>query len=320
MGEILKYGKVWGTNESTLDKKAGASDDSSSLILQPNEAGQDVKVLYDNFEHSIDNEIPYENFTINIIDSDTGEYPDWLLHYYNLTSINTPLSSVLSNVYPENTPLGYSWNTWRFITKWNWLQNSDTTARSMEITFTENETSESVTHTLTQEGSLAASKTPLNLQIANFTRPTVNQSVGKVTLTFDRVDTFVCLGYPGTIEYSGTNQVPNKWNTNQPYSIFYKDGNRQDPEWEVQIIDSETGLPAEWITFREYNNVRVSGSTKMAIDFILDFDENPTGRNRYFELTIIELNHNESIDSTTTLPYIISGDNSFGASTYQPNR
>ena len=159
MGEIIKYGKIWGTDESTLSKTAAARPYGSSHILWP-EGQHVIKVLYDNYKG--DNEIPYENFTLDIIDTNTGEYPTWLIHYFHLTNIVTPLGSTLKYLYPDNTPPRYSINEWRFICGWNWLQDADTQSRSMEITFTESETGESVTHTLTQEGALAANKTPLN--------------------------------------------------------------------------------------------------------------------------------------------------------------
>ena len=302
MGEIFKYGRIWGTNESTLSKTAGAGPYGSTYILALH-GEHAVKVLYDNFSHSKDGEIPHENFTLDIIDTNTQAYPDWLIHYYPLTSVITPLGSALRDVYPDNTPLGYSWNEWRFICKWNWLQDTDTTSRSMEITFTENETGESVTHTLTQPGAAAANKTPINLQpgYPPATKPLVTASVGKINVRFDKDDTFVGFGYPGD-PTNGYGERPGKWYSNLSASAFYTDGNRYDPVWDVKIIDQETGLPATWVTFRETKNIKLATRTRMKIDFILDFEENTTGRIRYFEVTITELRHNESITITSNQP------------------
>lgn len=301
MGQILKYGKVWGTDESTLNKLAGTGPYGSTYIIGT--IGEHViNLLYDNFEHSRDNEIPYENFTLDIVDTETGEYPTWLVYYYNLTTISTTTGSTLKYLYPENTPPGFSRNEWRFICQWNWLQDTDTAPRSMEITFTENETGESVTHTLTQEGALAANKTPLNLT-EGFGRktPSVGGGEGTVVVRFDKDDTFVTFGYPGGNNV-GYGEIPNKWYSNYKFSQFYTDGIKYDPIWDVEIIDVATGSPATWATFKEVNNLELAGRTQVSIDFVIDFEDNTGGVNRWFDVNITELRHNESITINSVQP------------------
>jgi len=296
MGEILKYGKVWGTNESTLNKTADTDSDGTTIQGIGDIGEHQIKLLYDNYNR--DNEIPYENFTLDIIDTDTGEYPTWLIHYYHLTNIITPSGSQLEYLYPDNTPPGYSINEWRFVCGWNWLQDVDTQPRSMEITFTESGTGESVTHTLTQEGALAANKTPLNLtQGYGAQQPSSTGGEGTVVVRFDATDTFVGFGYPGENRVGVGYDWPGKWYNGIRYSQFYTDGVKYDPVWDVEIIDVVTGQPATWATFREVNNIRLVDQRNMimSVDFVIDFEDNTGGVNRWFDVNITELRHNESI-------------------------
>lgn len=296
MGKILKYGKVWGTNESTLNKTADTDSDGNTIQGTGDIGEHQIKVLYDNYDRN--NEIPYENFTLDIIDTDTGEYPTWLIHYYHLTNIVTALASQLKYLYPDNTPPGYSINEWRFVCGWNWLQDEDTQPRSMEITFTESETGESVTHTLTQEGALAANKTPLNLtQGYGARQPSSTGGEGTVVVQFDETDTFVGFGYPGENRVGIGYDYPGKWYNGIRYSRFYTDGIKYDPIWDVEIIDVATGQPATWATFRGVDNIRLADHRNMimSVDFVIDFDDNTGGVSRWFDVNITERHHNESI-------------------------
>ena len=296
MGEIIKYGKVWGTNESTLNKTADTGSDGVTIIGTGSIGQHRIRVLYDNYDG--DNEIPYENFTLDIIDTNTGEYPTWLIHYFHLTNIVTPLGSALKNAYPDNTPPRYSINEWRFVCGWNWLQDADTQPRSMEITFTESETGESVTHTLTQEGALAANKTPLNLTMGfGSKRPSVTGGTGTVVVRFDATDTFVGVGNPGEYRVGVGYTYPGKWYNGFRYSQLYTDGIKYDPVWDVEIIDVSTGEPATWATFIEVSNIELVDARNniMSATFVIDFEDNTGGVDRQVDVNITELNHNESI-------------------------
>lgn len=321
METVWKDGKVWGSNESTANKRGGTVPYGSTYILYP--AGEHlVKVLYDNLNRSVDSEIPYENFTLDIIDPATGEYPTWLYYYETVTPITTSsaLNPVRAPGYPDTPVPGYSVNGWMFVCKWNCLQDTDTNPRSIEMTFTESETGESVTHTLTQEGSIAANDIPLNLTVASWTLPTVNQSSGDVVLTFDKDDTFIGFGYPGDpiIGYNkGDN--PGQWFDGLQFSDLYYNGNRYDPVWEVTIIDPMTGTDATWVTYTGANTPTLLGTDKMSITFNFDFEQNTTGIKRYFEVSITELNHNESIGPNTLIEFT-NPVTEFGEFMYQPNK
>jgi len=317
---VWKEGKVWGTNESTTNKRGGVEPSGSSYILRAIYNEHFVKVLYDNLNRSVDDEIPYENFTLDIIDPATGEYPTWLYHYETVTPIATSRATnpLRAPGYPDTPVPGYSINGWKFICKWNCLQDTDTNPRSIEITFTENETGESVTHTLTQEGSEAANKIPLNLTVDSWTLPTVNQSNGTITLSFDKDDTFIGFGYPGdpSVSYGS---FPGQWYDGLQVSDLYYDGNRYDPVWEVTIIDPDTGTDATWVTFTGADVPVLKGRDKMSITFNFDFEQNTTGIKRYFEVFIKELNHNESIGpKTTNVGNITNTSLEFGQFLYQP--
>lgn len=320
---VWKEGKVWGSNESTTNKRGGVEPSGSSYILRAIYNEHFVTVLYDNLNRSVDGEIPYENFTLDIIDTATGEYPTWLYHYEadrNLITTSSATSTLRAPGYPDTPVPGYSTNKWKFICKWNCLQDTDTNPRSIEITFTENETGESVTHTLTQEGSVAANKIPLNLTVTSYTRPIVNQSSGTITLSFDKDDTFIGFGHPGrpSIGYNkGDN--PGQWFDGLQFSDLYYDGNRYDPSWEITIIDPTTGADATWVTFTGADEPVLKGKDKMSITFNFDFEQNTTGIKRYFEVFITELNHNESIGPNTLIEFT-NPVTEFGESLYQPNK
>lgn len=313
--------RIWFSNTSRMTKTSdGLDTQNSNNWLVP--SGKFVTLYYDFFDYSGDtsnyvNELGntvllHEDFTVSIIDQATGLYPDWIANFTTYGSSGGMGSNTIEDLYgsppccPGESALGTRALTWLIELKMNWLQDVDTLDRTLEITFTHNDSGESVVHTLTQDGSLAANKTPLNLQVANFERPTVDASSGVVTLTFDKINTFAAFREPGQDSSS--------------YLNSHYEGLIPSPDFSVNIIDPETGAPADWVTFREPFVKNNCTKTSCAYNFILDFEANTTGVNRYFELTITELNHNESINPSTTLPYIISGDNSFGASTFQPNR
>jgi len=296
MGEIIKYGKIWGTDESTLNKTADTDSEGVTIKGTGGIGQHSIKVLYDNYNR--DNEIPYENFTLDIIDTNTGEYPTWLIHYFHLTNIVTPLGSTLKLLYPDDTPPGYSINEWRFICGWNWLQDADTQSRSMEITFTESETGESVTHTLTQEGALAANKTPLNLTEGYGSNwPSSTGGTGTVVVRFNAKDTFVNVGGPGGTMVGVGYDYPGQWYNGFQHSQLYTDGIRYNPVWDVEIIDVNTGKPATWAEFIEVNNVKLVDPRNniMSATVVMDFEDNTGGLGRQFDVNITELNHNESI-------------------------
>lgn len=321
METVWRDGKVWGSNESTANKRGGTVPRGSSYILDL--AGEHlVKVLYDNLNRSVDGEIPYENFTLDIIDPATGEYPTWLYYYETVTPISTSseLNPLRAPGYPDTTPPGYSTNGWMFVCKWNCLQDTDTNDRSIEITFTESETGESVTHVLTQESSVAANNIPLNLTVASFNQPTVNQSSGDMVLTFDKDDTFIGFGYPGdTMIGYNEGDNPGQWFDGLQFSDLYYDGQRVDPEWLVVIIDPITGLEATWVTYTGANTPTLLGTDKMSITFNFDFEQNTTGTRRYFEVFITESNHNETIGPNTILEFA-NPNIELSVIMYQPNR
>lgn len=279
--------RLWGANESRMTKTSdGLDTQNSNKWLAP--TSKFLELMYDWDENRTDKLI-HSDFTISIIDKATGEYPTWVQEFREYGTGSTIGKTIIDYIANEaglptvENPMKAGVVTWLIGLKMNWLQDTDTNDRVLEITFTYNETGESITHTLTQDGSLAANLTPLNMEIYGQSAP-VQGGNHSINLQLDGRNTFAAFNSPGRIGTSHAN---------------YYEGPIPRPNFEVTLIDSATGLEPDWVSFTSISNYGVPGGPNHAVtcNINLEFQPNNTGILRYYDIVVRETNHDETVES-----------------------
>lgn len=274
--------RFWGTNTSRMTKTSNGLDtQNSNKWLSP--GGKFLTLMYD-YDENRTNKLIHSDFSVSIIDKATGEYPTWLnvfREYGNGNNIGKNVIDVLSEEAGLDTvedPMVAGTVQWIIDLKMNWLQDTDTSDRVLEITFIHDETGESVTHTLTQDGSLAANKTPLNMLLYGSSAE-VDGGVHSINLNFDSANTFASFQSPGMA--GGL--------------VDYYEGPIPHPNFEVTLIDTTTGLEADWVSFKNITYGVPSRDHKVTCEINLEFEPNGTGMLRYYDVYVTETNHNETV-------------------------
>lgn len=274
--------RLWGTDTSRMTKTSNGLDtQNSNNWLNP---GAKVLTLMYDYDENRTNKLIHSDFSVSIIDKATGEYPTWLKtfrEYGNGNNIGKNTINVLAEETGLDTiedPMKAGIINWVIELKMNWLQDADTSDRVLEITFIHDETGESVTHTLTQDGSLAANKTPLNMLLHGRSAE-VEGGGHSINLIFDSANTFASFRSPGMA--GGL--------------VDYYEGPISHPNFEVTLIDTTTGLEADWVSFKNIKYGFPYSDRKVACKINLEFEKNETGMLRYYDVHVTETNHNEAV-------------------------